>query len=159
MALSIVSYLIGCGTCDGSSVSGQPARYRAGRPLSSTSCFPIISVCHSILHITPIIKDIIHGNTIHNIFKMVLPIILLHALLLLKASHAFQSPTFHRRMMQQRSGHDYTSSPTSLFLSSSDIQAKLKAQMAKLQERDRASAAISPDVSILCAHFRSMYLL
>ena len=33
--------------------------------------------------------------------------------------------------------------------SSEDIQAKLKAQMAKLQERDRSSRAISSDVSIL----------
>lgn len=38
---------------------------------------------------------------------------------------------------------------TSLYLSSSDIQAKLKAQMAKLQERDRSSREISPDVSIV----------
>lgn len=37
---------------------------------------------------------------------------------------------------------------TSLSLSSSDIQAKLKAQMAKLQERDRSSKAISSDVSV-----------
>lgn len=70
----------------------------------------------------------------------------------LQPSHAFLSPQMHRR-----SGHDFgkTSSATSLFLSSSDIQAKLKVQMAKLQERDRASAAISPDVSILHLQFRS----
>ena len=75
--------------------------------------------------------------------------ILLQAALLLHPSHAFLSPQMHRR-----SGHDYkTSSTTSLFLSSSDIQAKLKVQMAKLKERDRASAAISPDVSILRLHF------
>ena len=37
--------------------------------------------------------------------------------------------------------------PTALCLSSSDIQAKLRAQMAKLQERDRSSREISPDVS------------
>ncbi len=66
-------------------------------------------------------------------------------------SNAFLSPQMHRR-----SGHDCkTSTATSLFLSSSDIQAKLKVQMAKLQERDRASAAISPDVSILHLQFRS----
>ena len=44
------------------------------------------------------------------------------------------------------------STSTVLHLSSSsseDIQAKLKAQMAKLQERDRSSRAISSDVSIL----------
>jgi len=34
---------------------------------------------------------------------------------------------------------------TALYLSSSDIQAKLKAQMAKLQERDRSSREITPD--------------
>jgi len=38
--------------------------------------------------------------------------------------------------------------PTALCLSSSDIQAKLRAQMAKLQERDRSSREISPDVSV-----------
>jgi len=73
-----------------------------------------------------------------------LPILLMQAALLLEAGHSFQSTAFHRRM-HQRSRYDYTSSSTSLFLSSSDIQAKLKAQMAKLQDRDRASAAMSPD--------------
>ncbi len=37
---------------------------------------------------------------------------------------------------------------TALYLSSSDIQAKLKAQMAKLQERDRSSREISSNVGI-----------
>jgi hypothetical protein len=37
---------------------------------------------------------------------------------------------------------------TALNLSSSDIQAKLKAQMAKLQERDRSSREISSNVGI-----------
>ena len=44
------------------------------------------------------------------------------------------------------------STSTVLHLSSSsseDIQAKLKAQMAKLQERDRSSRAITSDVSVL----------
>jgi len=73
-------------------------------------------------------------------------IFLLQAVLLLKPSHAFQSPTFQRQTHRRSGINDYkTSSSTSLFLSSSDIQAKLKAQMAKLQERDRASAPISPD--------------
>ncbi len=72
--------------------------------------------------------------------------ILLQAALL--PSHAFLSPQMHRR-----SGQSITSTATSLFLSSSDIQAKLKIQMARLQERDRASAAISPDVSILHLQF------
>ena len=70
----------------------------------------------------------------------------------LQATHAFQLPTssFHRQIHQgngEHNGEKITS--TSLFLSSSDIQAKLKAQMAKLQERDRASVALSPDVSFL----------
>ena len=46
----------------------------------------------------------------------------------------------------------HSTSSTVLNLSSSsseDIQAKLKAQMAKLQERDRSSRAISSDVSVL----------
>lgn len=64
---------------------------------------------------------------------------------LLESIYAFQSPTLFQMQIHRRK----TSQTTSLFLSSSDIQAKLKAQMAKLQERDRASAAISPDVSIL----------
>ena len=38
---------------------------------------------------------------------------------------------------------------TSLYLSSSDIQAKLQEQMAKLQDRDRSSKEISSDVSNL----------
>ena len=72
---------------------------------------------------------------------------------MLQATHAFQSPTsssFHQEIHHGNGyhiGEKITS--TSLFLSSSDIQAKLKAQMAKLQERDRASVAISPDVSFL----------
>ena len=36
---------------------------------------------------------------------------------------------------------------TALYLSSSDIQEKLKAQMTKLQERDRSSKEVSSDVS------------
>lgn len=41
-------------------------------------------------------------------------------------------------------------SSTAMFLAdSSDIQAKLKQQMAKLQERDRSSHSIAPDVSEL----------
>jgi hypothetical protein len=40
-----------------------------------------------------------------------------------------------------------TTTTTALQLSSSDIQAKLMAQMAKLQERDRSSREISPNVS------------
>ncbi len=81
-------------------------------------------------------------------------LIMLLVVAVLQASHAFQSPTsssFHRQLHQQGNGNhngDKITS-TSLFLSSSDIQAKLKAQMAKLQERDRASVAISPDVSFL----------
>ena len=44
------------------------------------------------------------------------------------------------------------STATVLFLASSeDIQAKLKTQMAKLQERDRSSLAVSSDVSDLIA--------
>ena len=72
---------------------------------------------------------------------------------MLQATHAFQSSTltsFHHRQIHQGNGYhngDKITS-TSLYLSSSDIQAKLKAQMAKLQERDRASVAISPDVSL-----------
>ncbi len=70
----------------------------------------------------------------------------------LQATHAFQSPTssFHRHIHQGNGYHNGEKiTSTSLFLSSSDIQAKLKAQMAKLQERDRASVALSPDVSFL----------
>lgn len=79
--------------------------------------------------------------------------ILLQAALLLVVCHAFQSSIFHHYLQIHRScRHDCnsSSSPTSLFLSSSDIQAKLRVQMAKLQERDRASVAISPDVSTSC---------
>ena len=76
--------------------------------------------------------------------KLLMLKILLQAVLL-ESIQAFQSPTLFQMQMHRRK----TSQTTSLFLSSSDIQAKLKAQMAKLQERDRASAAISPDVSIL----------
>ena len=84
--------------------------------------------------------------------RQLLTILLVMAVL--QATHAFQLPisSFHRQIHQQGNGYhnigeEITS--TSLFLSSSDIQAKLKAQMAKLQERDRASVAISPDVSFL----------
>mmetsp|Transcript_20466 Transcript_20466/g.38637 ORF Transcript_20466/g.38637 Transcript_20466/m.38637 type:complete len:116 (+) Transcript_20466:292-639(+) len=60
----------------------------------------------------------------------------------------------HQRVVQYHQNNSIASSfastaTTSLCLSSSDIQAKLKAQMAKLQERDRSSKAISPDVSTL----------
>ena len=40
-----------------------------------------------------------------------------------------------------------TTTKTSLYLSPSDIQAKLQEQMAKLQDRDRSSKEISSDVS------------
>jgi len=40
-----------------------------------------------------------------------------------------------------------TTTSTSLYLSSSDIQSKLQEQMAKLQDRDRSSKEISSDVS------------
>ena len=43
----------------------------------------------------------------------------------------------------------FSTTSTSLYLSSSDIQAKLQEQMAKLQDRDRSSKEISSDVSNL----------
>ena len=80
-------------------------------------------------------------------------LIILLVVAVLQATHAFQLPTssFHRQIHQGNGDHNSIGekiTSTSLFLSSSDIQAKLKAQMAKLQERDRASVAISPDVSL-----------
>ena len=84
---------------------------------------------------------------------LTLRIILLAAVL--QANHAFQSPTNHHRHTQRAGGYAYTFTSTSLSLSSTDIQAKLKAQMAKLQERDRASVAISPNVSVLLSTFAS----
>jgi len=72
-----------------------------------------------------------------------------------------QQPMVHQRPQQQYQKQNpiTTSSSsinTSLFLSSSDIQAKLLAQMAKLQERDRSSREISPDVSV-AYHFTFLY--
>ena len=56
-------------------------------------------------------------------------------------------PMMHPPHCHQLMGHRRAASKTSLFSSSSDIQAKLKAQMAKLQDRDRSSREVSPDVS------------
>ncbi|KAL7528305.1 hypothetical protein ACHAXR_002373 [Thalassiosira sp. AJA248-18] len=54
-------------------------------------------------------------------------------------------PHHHLMVQHPRYLTSTASTKTALFLSSSDIQAKLKAQMAKLQERDRSSREISPD--------------
>jgi hypothetical protein len=56
------------------------------------------------------------------------------------------SPSLHNDLIQR-----FPVSSISLFdARSSDIQEKLKAQMEKLQERDRRSCAVSSDVSSLC---------
>ncbi len=59
---------------------------------------------------------------------------------------AFVQPKMNSRIAIQST--DTLPTTTAMFLAdSSDIQAKLKQQMAKLQERDRSSHSISPDVS------------
>jgi hypothetical protein len=66
-------------------------------------------------------------------------------------SSAFAPPSSHSQRTvhcDRHRGRGAASVPTALCLSSSDIQAKLRAQMAKLQERDRSSREISPDVSV-----------
>ncbi len=74
------------------------------------------------------------------------------ALSLIDAQHssAFAPPPWHSQRTVHRDRHRGRGAalvPTALCLSSSDIQARLRAQMAKLQERDRSSREISPDVS------------
>jgi len=54
-----------------------------------------------------------------------------------------------KNCIQPTSPFSSTTTSTSLYLSSSDIQAKLQEQMAKLQDRDRSSKEISSDVSNL----------
>ena len=61
---------------------------------------------------------------------------------------SFQTSTLPSRIQATATTFSSTTS-TSLYLSSSDIQAKLQEQMAKLQDRDRSSKEISSDVSNL----------
>ena len=59
------------------------------------------------------------------------------------------SQTHQSRNCIQRATSTFSTitTSTSLYLSPSDIQAKLQEQMAKLQDRDRSSKEISSDVS------------
>ena len=66
----------------------------------------------------------------------------------LKFVTSFQTLTLSRNCIQAATSTFSTNTSTSLYLSPSDIQAKLQEQMAKLQDRDRSSKEISSDVSI-----------
>ena len=87
---------------------------------------------------------------------MIMMIWLAIAMVLVLPTQNFMVSAFspsHFDLHQPIMHHQHPTSPpistsTTLYSSSSeDIQAKLKAQMSKLQERDRTSRAISPDVS------------
>ncbi len=144
------------GVCDGWRLSGAAGtttsrpevRVPIHRITNRTLCSALISAPTPKAN-HPLRKGIIERNMVSSRT----PTAIMMALSLIDVQHssAFApAPSHSQRTVhcdRHRCRGGAASVPTALCLSSSDIQAKLRAQMAKLQERDRSSREISPDVS------------